>query len=538
MSDSLWGEEFTIKDTPKVTKQIISKTKNPKEPKTIKEVTATKVIKSKTVSTEEKLNIIASEVHRILGVYEKNTLVIRDKELFHKYIDAAIHNNIIAIDTETNNSLDPITCKIMGLCIYTPEQQNAYIPINHIDRETGLRLEDQLTEADIKEELSRLENTDIIMHNGKFDYQVIKCTCDLCLHITWDTMIGAKVLDENERSAGLKQQYIEKIDPNIEKYSIEDLFQNIEYAVVSPELFALYAATDSYMTYKLYEWQKNQLEQKSNAKLYNMFKTLEMPLVKVLAEMELAGMEVDMQYADLLSKKFHKRLDAVDADISKELAELDSKISAWRLTAEANQKQINRSGNQGKSKSEQLENPINLASPTQLAILFYDVLKAPQVSKKSPRGTGEDELKDISDKMHLHLCDLILKRRELVKLLTTYIDTIPELAKRWPDSRVRTHFNQYGAATGRLSSSEPINFQNIPAHEKTIRMLFKAAGSNETINPVNDSYTVKKWTEVETVNGFKYADKLTSDDILVVDNNMSVKIKDLVYIDNDVIINI
>ena len=61
-----------------------------------------------------------------------------------------------------------------------------------------------------------------------------------------------------------------------------------------------------------------------------------------------------------------------------------------------------------------------------------------------------------------------------MKLITTYIDVIPELATRWPDGRVRTHFNQMGAATGRMSSSDPLNIQNIPSHNKEIRMLFKA----------------------------------------------------------------
>ena len=101
-------------------------------------------------------------------------------------------------------------------------------------------------------------------------------------------------------------------------------------------------------------------------------------------------------------------------------------------------------------------------------------MKCPVVDKKSPRGTGEDALKAISEKLNLDICKFLIERRELVKLLTTYIDVIPELAKQWPDGRVRTHFNQYGAATGRLSSSNPINFQNIPSHNKEIRMLFQA----------------------------------------------------------------
>jgi hypothetical protein len=71
------------------------------------------------------------------------------------------------------------------------------------------------------------------MHNGKFDYEVIHCTCDCDLDIYWDTIIGAKLLDENEES-NLKYQYISKIDPSIEKYNIEHLFKSIPYEYFSP----------------------------------------------------------------------------------------------------------------------------------------------------------------------------------------------------------------------------------------------------------------------------------------------------------------
>lgn len=211
------------------------------------------------------------------------------------------------------------------------------------------------------------------------------------------------------------------------------------------------------------------------AKVLNLAYEIEMPLVQVIAEMELNGMEVDLGYSKLLSAKFHKRLDEIDEKINQELLALKPKIDAWRLTPEANAKSRKKSGElDGKSKSEQLTDPINLGSPTQLAILFYDILKAPVVDKKQPRATGEDALKEIANKLHLDICEDLLERRELVKLISTYIDIIPELSTRWEDHRVRTHFNAYGAATGRLSSSDPINFQNIPSHEKTIRMLFKA----------------------------------------------------------------
>ena len=147
------------------------------------------------------------------------------------------------------------------------------------------------------------------MHNGKFDYQVIKCTCGLELSVYWDTMIGARILDENEKSAGLKQQYRDKIDSSVEKYSIDHLFENIEYAVVDPSLFALYAATDAMMTYKLYKWQMKQFDLPGNERIKWLFHNVEMPVMKVAAEMELTGVEIDSDYAKRLSNKYHQKVD-------------------------------------------------------------------------------------------------------------------------------------------------------------------------------------------------------------------------------------
>ena len=509
MTESLWGDEFVIDEKPK-TKKILNKIKEPK-----KEVSVVKQVKSKKISLDEKLEIIKTEVYNILGKQRDNVIVIRNRDNLFKYIYDCIHNGIIAIDTETNNTTDTYNCKLMGLCLYSPGLKQAYIPVNHVNKDTRELLPEQVSTADIRNALEllvaqrpnyfesagqqtygkwyqenikpklRKEITECITHNGKFDYEVLKRTCNVDIPIDWDSLIGAKILDENEKSAGLKEQYIAKIDPEQEKYHIDDLFEGVDYAVVDPDIFALYSATDSMMTYKLYEWQKERFNQAENLDISSLAEIVEMPLVTVIANMELTGMEVDNEYADLLSKKFHSRLDKLDADIAIKLDELRDKIDAWRLTADANKKQIGKNGKEGKSKSEQLTEPINLASPTQLAILFYDVLRAPVVDKKQPRATGEEALQAIKEKLNLPLCDLLLKRRELVKLLTTYIDPIPNLALNYDDRRVRTKFNQYGAATGRLSSGGSIktpdgqeigglNFQNIPSHEKTIRMLFKA----------------------------------------------------------------
>lgn len=493
---SLWGDEFEVPSAKKEVKKVAKKVSSPKDPK----VETRKAIKSKTVSTFDKLQLIYEEVNRVLGGYTSNTKVITSKDELSKYIDEAIRNGIIAIDTETNNSLEPLTCLLMGACIYTPGQLSAYIPIHHTQPDTDILIENQLTELDIKEQFDRLSNTQILMHNGKFDYEVIKCTCNCVLNIYWDTEIAARILDENEL-AGLKKQYILHIDSTQEKYDIEHLFQGIPYAYVKPEIFALYAATDAYITYKLYEWQKEQFSKPGNEKLFDLFMNVEMPVVPVCAEMELYGIEIDKEYAKRLSNKYHKKVDEVNAKIDTELSKYSDKIAAWRLTKEANYKERNSKPNKAgeftykKSKNEQLENPPQLNSPTQLAILLYDILGTPAQDKKAPRGTGEE----ILQKIKLPICDLILEKRGLEKLIGTYIDKIPECVNS-KDNRLHAHFNQLGAGTGRFSSSNP-NLQNIPSHVKEIRMMFKAGHTERDVVQNNNKFIFDESEEVQKNSG-------------------------------------
>ena len=125
-----------------------------------------KVTKRNTISTklslDEKLKIITEEVNRRLGKFKYNTKVIYEKEDLNEYLNQCIKNGIVSIDTETNNSIDPITCKIMGLCLYTPGMPQVYVPINHVNYETGELLK-QLTEQDLKEFFINLGNTKIVL---------------------------------------------------------------------------------------------------------------------------------------------------------------------------------------------------------------------------------------------------------------------------------------------------------------------------------------------------------------------------------------
>ncbi len=542
-------EDFNIElNKPKV-ETLLNKINNAEEG----EVDAAKVLKSKKVSLAEKLALIKIKVLEVLGKQKKNVVVIKTREAFEEYISKAIEFGRIAIDTETNNSTDPMTCQLMGLCLYYEGGKQAYIPIHHVNPETGEHLEWQLTEADCKEQLQRIKDagTFVVMHNGKFDYEVIKCTCDIEIEPDWDTMIGAHTINENEKM-GLKYQYVSKIDPTQEKYDIESLFI-VPYKYVDPDIFALYAATDSMMTDKLYVYQAAILEAPGNEKLLWLFKTIEMPIVKVAGDMELIGVCIDQEFGERLRLKFNQNLEEIDIKIEQELENLKPVINKWKTDKKSGATEKTRqyepkkttlslakleekypymdekTGKRykvGKSKIEQLGDPINLASPTQLAILFYDILKAPTVSKKSPRGTGKDELEAIAERTDIALCKLILERRGVVKLISTYIDVLPALARHWPDGRIRYKLNSVGTDTGRFSSGgefkfldgdEPVeisgfNSQNIPSRGdgKITRLLFEAKKEFADIEVDVDRFTVHETAEIETVDGWKYGKDITA----------------------------
>jgi len=455
--ESLWGAEFTVVSTPDKIKKIIDKISNPKDLQVVVE----KQIKSKKLSVEDRLSLITENVLKILGQFRDNIMVVKSRQQLTDFFNLAIKNGEIVIDTETNNSLDPLTCLLMGPCFFTKGHKQVYVPLNHINYQTGERLSWQLTENDIRDELLRLKNVKIIMHNAKFDTQVIKCTTGVELVAYWDTMIAARLIDENERSAGLKNQYIDKIDSNQEKYAIDHLFENVQYAWVDPDIFALYAATDAFMTDELYRWQKKFFENNSDTEhVLNLLMTLESPLVEVTADMELAGIELDLSYTEKLSVKYHEKLKIVNEQINKEIDKYRSIIDAWKLSSE------------GSKLASKLTEPINFGSPTQLAILLYDVLKVKSVDKLKSRGTGEEILTLITEQNDIPLCNLILEYRGLTKLIDTYVDKLPTMLNK-KDNRLHCYFNQLGTDTGRFSSSEP-NMQNIPSHNREIRLMFKA----------------------------------------------------------------
>lgn len=360
------------------------------------------------------------------------------------------------------------------------------------------------------------------MHNGKFDYKFTKTNYSVELPIHWDTMIATRMIDENEINAGLKYQYKDKVDNLHPVYDIEEVFP-IEYAIVDPHIFALYSATDALMTYKLFLYQKGILYQPEQKNVLKLFKNIEMPLTIVTAEMELDGIKVDKEYSGRLLTKYTKVLEDKDKLLENEIANIQGQIDAWRKTPEANDKPrvyptaktkakdiqksypyVDEKGKHyklGKSKNETLEEPINVESPQQLAILLYDVLKYEPASVENPRSTDKYALEVFDEERHSSLCHIIRERRVIATLLNDFIVKLPGLINS-RTGKIHCNFNQLGkedkgVVTGRFSSSDP-NLQQIPSHNYEVRLLFCGDTTYEDVEENNNVFTFTDICEVNT----------------------------------------
>ena len=206
---------------------------------------------------------INSTVERNLGKFKDDYKIITTAERLNQYFCACAENNVISIDTETTG-LDPILDKIVGLCIYTPNQKAAYVPINHVSYVTGVRVDNQLTEEEVAKELNWLvvrSAPDIIMFNAKFDMRVIRNQLGVKdIYCTWDAYLAGRLMNENEESKGLKalhKKYV--LDGKEDEFSFDALFKGITADKIPINTFYLYAAHDAIITYELYQYQKQYL---------------------------------------------------------------------------------------------------------------------------------------------------------------------------------------------------------------------------------------------------------------------------------------
>ena len=458
-------------------------------------------IKKAKKSTPKSNNIIdiieriRQDVEKHLGEYKSQYQCIRSKEALIEYLEKANKYGELAIDTETDG-LNPLTDKIIGLCLYFPGEPATYVPINHVDYFSEERLPNQLTEEEVKECLSIL-TTNNIYHNGPFDIRVIKNQVGIRLSVWWDTLPAGSILNENEPH-GLKVLHGKYISHTDEK-TFSDLFGKLPFRYVPIEYAYLYGAHDAIDTFELKDFQLKYLGNTNRpdmVKLNWLYRNIEIPMIDVIVDLEDNGVAVDRDYLQKLHDKYTAELEtALDKCIDEVLQYID-KINLYNA----------------EHPNKPLRLPLEVGSSAQLAILFYDILNCNSVKGKGARSTDEDVMKFYKKKYPI--AQYILDYRGALKVTSTYVDNIPGIIHT--DGRVHTHFNSNGAKTGRMSSSEPLNLQNIPSHRSDIRKMFIGQTTYRDVEARHDgAYIFDRCEEVETENGWKFVEELKPGDKLI-----------------------
>jgi DNA polymerase-1 len=356
------------------------------------------------------------------------TLIDSEKK-FSSLLDNLEKTKEFAIDTETT-SIKPVEANLVGIS-FSIKGSSWYLPRNTVDQYEQLkeRLQKILTDKKIKK----------IAQNGKYDLIVLKNYGMDLSDIDFDTMIASYILSSNSRGNNLDNLAFQELGHQMMSYN--DLVgkgrDKKKIEEVNLEKLAYYSSEDADYTFQLKEIFSEKL--KKEKKLEEVFEKIEMPLLNVLAYMEMAGVKIDSKFLKGLSEKF-----------TKNLKDLEKKI--YDQAGASN---------------------FNINSTQQLSKILFEKLKIPiKGIKKTTLGysTAAPELAKLYGTHPI--IPLIEEYREYTKLKNTYIDALPKLINK-KTGRIHTSFNQTITSTGRLSSSDP-NIQNIPIRTEIGREIRKA----------------------------------------------------------------
>ena len=364
----------------------------------------------------------------------------------------------VGIDTETDG-LDPMQCNIVGLCLSADPAKGYYIPLAHTD-EIGFPL--PATKGgnfDFNKVASWLKDLiksprELVFHNAKFDLHVLARAfkipqADIDSANIVDTLIAAWMLSPGQSGLGLDNQVMQRLQH--EMIPIENLIgrgkNQITFNRAPIKDATEYGAEDAVYTLRLWEPLKKELEKFDYAKY---FFEQEMPLLKVLYQMETVGVAIDVPALKTLEQELQQRIEKLEKEIC-DMAGFE----------------------------------FNIGSPKQLGEVLFDTLGLPEIKKRS---TDAVVLEELSFRAPHPIVFSVIEYRELKKMQSTYITVLPTLVN--PDTRrIHTSFIQWGTATGRLSSRDP-NLQNIPVRSdlgKKIRAAFIPQGKDNVILAVDYS---------------------------------------------------
>ena len=341
----------------------------------------------------------------------------------------------VSLDTETT-SVDAMSAKLVGLSFAMKEGEAYYVPVPQHEEWTGEDFEKTLKVVNIFKKVYENDQILKIGQNIKYDMMVL---ANYDIHLEgkmFDTMIAHYILAPELRH---NMDYLAEVYLKYKTIHIDALIgsgkKQRSMSELDPKEVYEYAAEDADVTLKL----KNILEKELHEKgLYQLFEEVEMPLVPVLARMEMNGARIDEASLAETSKVFTERMETIERDI-REVAGQE----------------------------------LNISSPRQIGELLFDQLKIDSKPKKTKTGQYvTDEATLLALKSKHPVVEKILDYRGYKKLLSTYIDALPQLVNP-RTGHIHTSYNQAVTATGRLSSSNP-NLQNIPIRDENGKEVRKA----------------------------------------------------------------
>ena len=334
-----------------------------------------------------------------------------------------------AFDTETTGS-DPMGSDLVGLSFSTSPGRAWYVPVGHKEG-PQLPLEEVLARLKPVLESPQLSKA---THNGNYDVTVLANYGISPRNLDFDTMIAAHLM--GKKALGLKNLALDML--NVDMTRIEELIgtgkRQITMAQVPIERATEYACSDADMTGRLRGALEEQLHREG---FWELFSEVEMPLVPVLVNTQVNGVSLQVGVLHEMSR-----------DLNEQLKQLEVSIY------------------------DSVGHTVNLNSPQQLSDLLFNEIQLPK-TKRTKTGSYSTDANALEALRGVHpVIDGILEYRQLSKLKSTYVDALPQLVNP-RTGRLHTSYNQTGAATGRISSSDP-NLQNIPIRTELGRQVRKA----------------------------------------------------------------
>ncbi len=370
---------------------------------------------------------------------EKNYTLVKDAKSLAKLVKELQQQKSVCFDTETTG-LDELNDKMLGVAVSFKKGEGYYISI---PKEINARKE-------FKELLIPFfenEKIEKIAHNIKYDLAILKNDKIEVKGPLFDTMIAHYLLEPDQRHGMdmLSETYLEYKPVSIESLIGPKGKNQKNMADIDPAEVSDYACEDADVTFQLCEVFKTKID---GTYLEKLFYEVEMPLARVLLDMEREGINLDTDALGEFSEELNNELITLQKNI------LDAAGVEF-----------------------------NVDSPKQLGDVLFETLQIDEKAKKTKTGqykTDEATLSKLEGK-HPIIKD-ILEYRQMKKLKSTYVDALPKLVDR-KTGRIHTTYSQTVAATGRLSSNNP-NLQNIPIRStrgKEIRKAFKAGGKDFSI---------------------------------------------------------